>query len=265
MTGSVSVSVVIPWKDRPALRDTLLANERYFSPDRCEVIVANCGGDRERLAEIVAGTPVAVRTVAASLTRFNKSHALNIGVSATTGAVLLLLDADVVLKTDLIELARANANAGTFCTVAWVEESDRAQAPAPAEGVELAYFTEITVPGGRRIRLETNRVRPHQGLRSGPGLIAVRREHFLAVGGMNAELEGWGFEDLDLVARLQFELGLERVQAGEVLHLSHPDDARVLFGQTRAESERANYLTCLANYSAGMFQGSYEQDVAAGR
>ena len=73
---------------------------------------------------------------------------------------------------------------------------------------------------------------------------------------------GWGWEDLDLVARLQIELGLRRSPTGSVVHLSHGDEVRALGGADRAASERANFSFCLANYNLGHFLGTYTDDVA---
>jgi hypothetical protein len=213
------------------------------------------------LREALAGLPEHIHDVSARRETFNKSFAQNIGAANAAGETLLLLDTDVILEDDLFTLAGESLGQRAFLTVASVRESGHKQNGCYGEGLELAYITEISVPCGRTIRLETNRVKPHAGVRSGPGLIAVRRAHFLQVGGTNSALEGWGWEDLDLIARLQFELGLERVQAGRVLHLSHQDTARALGGRSRVESEQENYLTCLANYTAGLFQGSFHEDV----
>jgi hypothetical protein len=263
MTERIATSVIIPWKDRPEVRRCLEENLRYYSPGRCEVIVVNCGGDAEVLGSLLAGLPANVRFASVPHHGFNKCFAQNVGVWAAVGETLLLLDADVVLEEDLLHLAAEVMGPNGFMTVASVRESD---APTPLAGevaVEVAHQLEITVAGGRVIRLETNRTRPLAGVRSGPGLVAVSRRHYLAVGGANSSLRGWGWEDLDLIARLQFVLGLARVQAGSVLHLSHPDSARILQGQSRLESEQENFVTCLANYAAGLFQGTYERDTVS--
>jgi glycosyltransferase involved in cell wall biosynthesis len=261
MIEAIATSVIIPWKDRPELRRCLEENLRFYPPGRCEVIVVNCGGSAESLGALLAGLPANIRPVRARHHGFNKCFAQNVGAWAAVGEMLLLLDADVVLESDLPELAMEVVGPDGFMTVASVRESD---APNPREGeaaIEVAYQLEMTVAHGRVIRLETNRTQPLACVRSGPGLLAVRRRHYLAVGGANSALRGWGWEDLDLIARLQIELGLARVQAGSVLHLSHPDSARILQGRSRPESEQDNFMTCLANYAAGLFQGTYARDI----
>jgi hypothetical protein len=263
MTERVATSVVIPWKDRPEVRICLEKNLQYYPPGRCEVVVVNCGGDAEALGSLLAGYPANIRSVRARHQGFNKCFAQNVGAWAAVGETLLLLDADVVLEADLPQLAADVMGPDAFMTVAGVRESD---APVPPKGeaaIEIAHQLEITIAGGRVIQLETNRTRPLAGVRSGPGLLAVHRRHYLAIGGANSALHGWGWEDLDLIARLQFELGLVRVQAGNVLHLSHPDSARSLQEQSRCESEQDNFMTCLANYAAGLFHGTYARDIVS--
>jgi N-terminal domain of galactosyltransferase len=263
MTKPVATSVIIPWKDRPEVRRCMEENLRYYPPEQCEVIVVNCGGNAEALRSVLVELPANVRSVSAHHHGFNKCFAQNVGAWAAVGETLLLLDADVVLEADLPQLAAEVMGPNGFMTVASVRESDAPNPPAGEIAIEIAHQLEITVAGGRAIRLETNRTQPLAGVRSGPGLLAVRRRHYLAVGGANSALLGWGWEDLDLIARLQLELGLARVQAGSVLHLSHPDSARIVQGLSRTESEQDNFLTCLANYAAGLFQGTYARDIGS--
>jgi glycosyltransferase involved in cell wall biosynthesis len=260
MAESKLTSVIIPWKDRPELRQCLEANARYFSSDRCEVIVVNCGGDRELLESLLEGLAVDVHLVYVRHPAFNKCLAQNIGAAVAKGRILLLLDADVLLKDDLLQLASQAVGPQRFLTVASVRESDSSSQTEGTAAIEIAHQLEISLPGGKRIRIETNRTRPLEGNRSGPGLIAVLRRQYFAVGGANSSLRGWGWEDLDLIVRLQFELGLDRVQSGQVIHLSHPDSARILSGRTRTECEQENFITCLANYAADIFYGTLDHD-----
>ena len=125
----------------------------------------------------------------------------------------------------------------------------------------LAHVVELETAAGERVRIETNRREFRHGSRGGPGLIALRRQDFLAVDGMNSDLRGWGFEDVDLVARLQLcELG-PRVAVGGALHLSHDDSLRSTAGAARARSEQHNFAVCLANYRLGHLRGTFTDDV----
>jgi glycosyltransferase involved in cell wall biosynthesis len=257
------LSVIIPWKDRPELRDMLIRNLPFLDPSVCDAIIVNCGGNAALLGDCLSGLPQHIRFISVTRRKFNKSFALNIGVSASNSHALLFLDSDIILEQDLLRLALSMLSGQTFLTVAVVRESEGSRQFTAESSLELAYSVRITTPSsvGKSIQLETNRVRPTEGTRSGPGLIAVERHHFLAVGGMNSALEGWGWEDLDLIARLQFELNLKRVQHGSVVHLTHTDAVRSLFDVSREQSEQNNYLTCLANYSIGHFRGTYDTDM----
>jgi hypothetical protein len=122
---------------------------------------------------------------------------------------------------------------------------------------------ELVTTDDRRVKVETNRTRFADGSRSGPGLILLAREHFLHVDGMNSQLEGWGWEDNDLVARLQLMLGLSERRAGSATHLSHGDHLRCVNGRSRMETANANIARSLARDAQGNFQGTYRADVAA--
>ena len=92
---------------------------------------------------------------------------------------------------------------------------------AASELEELVYSIKLSVRGGREASVETNRVRFSDGSRSAPGIVMLAREHFLEVAGMNSDLQGWGWEDLDLLVSLQLALSLRQQQAGAVVHLTH--------------------------------------------
>lgn len=260
------VSIIITWKDRPILAETLRQNRPVLDSGQRETIVVNSGGDHAALQRLIDGVEIAdLQIVDARLDHFNKCRSLNIGVAGSKGDVLFFLDADLLLQDDVIATAAGRLDGANFVTVRHLNESDPALRSDAFGEMELAFQMEITLPGRKTVTLETNRRRPRQGSRGGCGMICLKREHFLAVGGMNSALEGWGWEDLDLIARLQFALGLERVQAGEVIHLSHGDDERWLHGSSKAETEKSNYKTCLANYAAGNFLGTYARDVESHR
>lgn len=260
-----ALSIVIPWRDRPEIAVTLERNASRLTAHDLEVIVVDCGGVPGRLGEILSGRPIpALRWIEMRTAEFNKALALNLGAHAARAARLLFLDADVILDRSFLTRGLALLDrGGCFVTVGRVVESHPAAPPSsPPHLREIAWSIELAGPGRRRVRIETNRLSLRDGSRSGPGLILLEREHFLAVDGMNSDLEGWGWEDLDLVARLQMELGLRRRQAGSVLHLSHGDEVRALCGAERTASERNNFSLCLANYNLGHFLGTYSDDVA---
>jgi glycosyltransferase involved in cell wall biosynthesis len=263
MNGGPPLSVVIPWADRPEIGITLRRNAPLFAAAGAEVVVVNCGGDPDRLAEALAGVPLpGLRRVEVPASGFNKGLALNLGVSAARSGRLFLLDADVVLQEDLLPRGIGLLDRPCFVTIDRVLESQPPRQINRPGLREVAHVVELVGPRNRKVRLETNRVRFRDASRSGPGLILLTREHFLAVDGMNSDLEGWGWEDLDLLARLQLALRLPRRRWGSVVHLSHGDDVRRFDGPAPAANEQRNYAMCLINYGLGHYRGTCGDDVA---
>ncbi|MEB3323044.1 MAG: glycosyltransferase family A protein, partial [Synechococcaceae cyanobacterium] len=70
------------------------------------------------------------------------------------------------------------------------------------------------------------------------GQFLMHRERFTSVGGFNEFLEGWGFEDKDLRARLEVQAGvpLHSLPAAAIGVIPHSDEERM--GQARAGAGR---------------------------
>jgi len=120
---------------------------------------------------------------------------------------------------------------------------------------------EFTFPDGRKIHYQASRRNASGNMRAGPGILLTKKSDLLKVQGYNSNLETWGWEDDDILVRLQYALRLRRVQTGAALHLTHGDDRRALHG-SGARSDRLNFLKCCRNYSNGLFLGTYCSDVA---
>jgi hypothetical protein len=89
----------------------------------------------------------------------------------------------------------------------------------------------------------------------------LRKSDFLRVGGMNSELKGWGWEDLDLAIRLQLHLKRKHKQAWKAIHLTHSNASRNVLSNKYAD-EYQNANICLANYQMGDFSGTYIKDIS---
>ena len=264
MATKKKMSVVIPVFNRREILRTLRANQQLFEVPQIEVIVVDCKSKGTLVKEILALGIANVRVVVLELQRFNKAVALNIGTFLARGEILFFLDADIILDRNFFAKCLPKVDVQNFVTVKHVVESN----PSPhqdgdLDGLsELAYLTEFV--NGRthqRVRVETNRVFFHDNARGGPGLIVVQKKNVLAVSGVNSELVGWGWEDVDLVVRLQMVLKLKKHSAGRVTHLTHSDDVRSFEGSSRSENEMRNFMRCLINYRQHNLKGSYHRDV----
>jgi glycosyltransferase involved in cell wall biosynthesis len=255
-----TVSVIIPWCDRPELAESVRRNRDAFRKSNADVIVVNCGGDPNICQRCVATCPQSIRMLNLPV-QFNKSLALNIGAKASSRDVLMLLDADVAIPDDFFSLLLRHYEAGFCVTVEQVFESDikelRTDDHTP-HAFEIAHYFEFVNAGGKKVTIETQRQHLPSGSRSGPGLLLVSRREFIEVGGMNSRLEGWGWEDIDLLVRLELLLGTKRRQAAWVTHI------RGTHAQTtyqKASSQELNFRTCLANYSSSILEGTFTHDI----
>lgn len=253
-----SFSVVVPWWDRPELRRTLDANGPLLARHGAEVVVVNCGGSATDAAAQLAGyTAAPVRHVVIPDAIRNRALARNLGARCSTGSVLFFLDCDVILQSDLFaEATPLLEEEDCFITIRKRLESQPEPLQRRSFITETIHTRELVCEDGRRAT--TQRAFGADGSGPGIGQLLVKRADFLRIGGYNSGLEGWGFEDDDVVLRLQFVLGLQSIMIGEVVHLSHGNDQRG--GSPRHDLPR-NRRACFNNYSRGAFAGTYDEDV----
>ncbi|MCB0196794.1 MAG: glycosyltransferase family 2 protein [Anaerolineae bacterium] len=256
------LSIIIPWSNRPEIKKTLLQNRAIFQNYDLEIIVVCCAGDFDQLQELFVDHYLPeVRWLNLPNEHFNKSLALNIGGSVARSDKLFFLDTDVLLKYDFLAEALHVLDGSTFVTVDRVFESHPTRRVTGSRLKDFANSIEFVTDDERVVRVERNRIRFSDGSRSAPGLILLSKAHFYQVQGMNAELKRWGWEDIDLMVRLQLLLGLERRQLGAVVHLSHGDDVRNLVNEPRPRSEFRNSSISMANYQQGNYYGTYQQNI----
>ena len=255
------VSVIITWCNRPELALTLEKNREILDRHNAELVIVNCGGSDTAFAEVLGGSkPERIQRVRVATQIFNKSLAINLGVSLCHSDRLFFLDTDVILKEDFLTGAFAALDAQRFFTVERVFDSNPEPLPATDHLDELSYSVSFVATNGRQATTAVVR-RFSEGSRNAPGLVLLNRAHFLQVGGMNADLQGYGWEDRDLLFRLQLALGLEELSAGAVIHLSHADESRHESWRNSAKSEQENFAACVTNYRAGHYYGTYHDDL----
>ena len=266
------LSVLIPWCNRREIRTTLAHNVPILHRFGAEILIMNCGGDAEQLKILLfdsgfAGLPDIWITDLLH-PHFNRSYALNIGVHLSKSSRVFVLDADILLNTEIVRDALEILERSAFVTVENVFESQprdnlfggdsSKQEPL---SVVKRNFVDISLADGTSIRICTFRRNEVDGSRAGPGLIFLRKKDLIQVEGYNGDLQYWGWEDNDLQVRLKRVLNLEHFEVGNVLHLSHGDGDRALFGKSPESTNRSNLGVCCERYAQGNFRGTYSRDV----
>ena len=256
---TIDLSVVIPWCNRDQLRETWKANQASFARLRTQVIIVNCGGDPSRLRHLLGkDVPLWLQVLNVPAPGFNKSLAINLGVSLAASRTIMLLDSDIILQPlDLISKLLTRLKPETFVLIHKVREADSTSKPA----IQIAEWgTDFWLrhTNGRSARLVTAAFWPQDGTRIARGLLTLHKDDFLSINGMNADLNQWGWEDIDLAVRLQLAADLKLEEYGEVLHLPHSHDQSP---EERNASNSTNMASCLLNYSLGHLRGTYLEDV----
>lgn len=133
---------------------------------------------------------------------YNRSRALNLAAAAASGEILVLHDNDLLIP----------------------EQYALAHAKALASGWDVAnlkrfifYLAKGERSSGRSPRIE----HVMQNARGG-GSLAIRKESFLAIGGMDEGFTGWGGEDVEFWDRCRC-LRLCDSQFLPLIHLWHTD------------------------------------------
>jgi N-terminal domain of galactosyltransferase len=267
------LSVLIPWCNREEIGNAVHLNQGLFNSHGVEVLLINCGGDTSQLHRLLSPAVVGnLRHIEIPRVRFNKSLALNIGVFFSRAHSILILDADIILKSDFLAAARILTDKSAFVTLARVRESIPEYTwPSSANqnehdviamcSLERIVDLEFAWSDGTTTHLAANHDNAVDGTRAGPGILMVKKEDLLAIDGYNSELELWGWEDNDVQLRLQAVLARNHVEYGDAVHLSHGDERRVLQGRQRYETNLENFSYLCKRYSTGNLSGTYSQDV----
>lgn len=175
---------------------------------------------------------------------------------------MFFCDCDIIVTPETIKnLLVKVQHPGTFATLAGVKESE-INSRGGKHIVCFGYELRIRTADGRELLIVDNEEDADDGTRQAPGLLMVQRSDFHTIGGYNSQLHGWGWEDQDMIARLTLGAGLQRMQAGRAIHISHNDEARVANYplQNRWESRDKMFRQALANYDNSNFQGTYLND-----
>jgi glycosyltransferase involved in cell wall biosynthesis len=184
-----AISVVVPvFNAAETLQPCLEALAAAVGPDD-EIVVADDGSTDGALEALPPGLAARVHWVR-STRNIGRGPIRNLGVRHTTGAVVLFVDADVVVRRDAVERVRDTFGQDTGI-VALIGSYDAAP---PAAGVVSQY---------------RNLLHHHTHQTGGPrathfwtGLGAVRRHVFDSLGGLDEVLWARNMEDVEFGHRL---------------------------------------------------------------
>jgi glycosyltransferase involved in cell wall biosynthesis len=265
MIESHRVSIIVSWRDRHELRSALPNLSALAECASGEIIVVNFGGSALLLEAQLQGFKTKVQVVTVEESRyFNKAAAQNIGAANSRFSVLFFCDCDIMVDPVSLwgTIAKVASEPHTFATLAGVRETNCNSRKAK-HIVSFGYTLQLRTADGRNLSIIDNEEDANTGTRQAPGLLIVKREDFLRIGGYNARLHGWGWEDQDMISRLTLGLGLKRISEGDALHLSHDDNARLKdypAVASRWESRDRMFRAALANYDRADFNGTFTSD-----
>jgi glycosyltransferase involved in cell wall biosynthesis len=262
-SGAKRLSVIVSWRDRGELGRALPTIAACAAAHGGEVLVVCFGGDRRDLDAQIGSTPGAAVLEIGNQAYFNKPKAMNLGARHSRGRILFFCDCDILLDPVVFGelLHKVESTPDAFGTLAHVKETELNSRRARFIA-SFGYELRLKTADNRQVRIVDHEEDAETGLRMAPGLLLVRRESFEMVNGYNSQLDGWGWEDQDMICRLTLGAGLTRINYGRALHISHDDNARVqgLSAKDRWESRDRMFRRALANYDEANFQGTYAED-----
>ncbi len=238
------ISIVITTYNRSDALATVLQALAVQDDTSFEVVVADDGSTQAHQDAMVAtakacGLPLV--HVWHPDVGFTASRVRNLGVAASSGSYIVLLDGDCVPETDFVRQHRRLRQKGCFVNGSRVMLSERLtrqviEGNTKVYGRGVAFWIAQRLSGGASklgslLRLPDFSGRTHvafqwKGIRSCN--MGVWRKDFEAVNGFDESFVGWGHEDADFVLRLH-NAGKKRKNgfcATEVYHLWHKQASR---------------------------------------
>lgn len=261
------ISIIIPWFNRAELKEALpniIANAEYVSGN---VTIVNFNGDREFIDEQVGNLKKKLKIIHVSKDSvFNKPAAQNIGAHYTNHDYLFFCDCDIYFQepTTLYHLfEKVKQHGKAFGTLEGVKET-KLNARNASNLVMFGYQLNLKIADGTKVTIIDNEEDASDGTRQAPGILLVKRTDFELIGGYNSKLDGWGWEDQDMICRLSLSAKLQRISCGKAMHISHDDESRMLGYKNyhdRWYSRDIMFRRALANYDMNNFMGTFGVDV----
>lgn len=214
--GDSGVSVIVPFLPDGGARDRAweFVSARYHSlrPD-WEVVLGTCPG-----------------------TEWRKGYAVDAGVQASKGEVLIIADADCIVPFEALDSAVELVRSGEASWVVPHTLVKRLNRDSTEAYLQTAPTDDIT-PSGNLTKSE------YQGY-AGGGIVVVERAKYDFVGGIPRGFVGWGAEDEAFALILDTMLGKHTRLKYDLFHLYHPTGKRAK--GTEYRHNRALYNKFLA-------------------
>jgi glycosyltransferase involved in cell wall biosynthesis len=253
------ISIIVTTHDREDALDAVLRSLARQSDRDFEVIVADDGSGPATAALIAAWKPKFGRRLDHAWhphQGFRAGEIRNRALLESRGAYCVFLDGDCIARRDFVASHRALAERGWFVSGNRILMSQALTRDVLAQHLEPESWTFASWVG-RRARRDVNRLAPMLPLPLGPLRklrpgewqharscnLAVWRSDLDRVDGFDADYNGWGREDSDLLVRL-LHAGVRRKDgnfATGVLHLWHPaaDRSALSANDTKLDTARA--------------------------
>ncbi|MFG3436267.1 glycosyltransferase [Nonomuraea sp. NPDC047897] len=217
---ALTVTVVIPAHDRQRTLDLTLAalSAQSYPAELMDVVVVDDGSAPPlRLPETVPG---GTKLIASPPGGWGRAWALQAGLEAATGEVVLVLDADMVPHREHVEAQlRWHHLAPYVVTLGWIDftVADRLPSPERVRAAVRDGGADGLFPlSPHRHDWAEKIIRDHDGLRSAPSSLATRIHVGATAAYPAALLRSVGGLDTSLVLAEDTELGYRLTQAGAV-------------------------------------------------
>jgi glycosyltransferase involved in cell wall biosynthesis len=233
------ISVIITTYNRPDALDCVLQGLALQHDKHFEVLIADDGSTAETRTVIEKKWPFPISHCWHEDEGFRAARIRNLAALKAQGDYLIFIDGDCVPRPNFIRSHREAAESGKFVAGRRVLLNAILTTAVTSEEKKIAtwsFWQWIMA----RLRGQCNRVLPLLNItlprkncaQEWPGAktcnLAIWRQDFIRIAGLDEQFTGWGHEDSDLVIRL-LRSGIMRKQAANaatVLHLWHKENDR---------------------------------------
>jgi len=264
-----NISFIIPcWGDRHEFEKCFMDNLKNIGSNVAEIIIGTDNQTAISIKSILKKTISSFSDNALPSIRLivvfgkvNKSLILNICYKISRSKNILFCDCDVIIPLDTLRKMYNHSENGDIAYIEKVHNIDIDNTIIDKNMSTISSIKnliKITANNGASVTVEKNAIFPSESARSGPGIIAINREFFKIADGYNSKLEGYGWEDIDLMIRVGLVSHAQIKPTGIAHERRNIPDRKTL--DRRLLSDSRNYQNCLANYCIGETKGTFTYD-----